>query len=36
MGDPQELGDVVAFLASDSASYVTGTALALDGGSMRS
>jgi NAD(P)-dependent dehydrogenase (short-subunit alcohol dehydrogenase family) len=36
MGDPQELGDVVAFLASDRASYVTGTALALDGGSTRS
>jgi len=36
MGDPAELGDVVAFLASPRASYVTGTALPIDGGSMRS
>jgi NAD(P)-dependent dehydrogenase (short-subunit alcohol dehydrogenase family) len=36
VGDPQELGDVVAFLASERASYVTGTALAIDGGSTRS
>ena len=36
MGDPGELGDVVAFLASPRASYVTGTALPIDGGSMRS
>jgi 3-oxoacyl-[acyl-carrier protein] reductase len=36
IGDPGELGDVVAFLASPRASYVTGAALAVDGGSMRS
>jgi NAD(P)-dependent dehydrogenase (short-subunit alcohol dehydrogenase family) len=36
MGDPDELGDVVAFLASPRASYVTGTALPIDGGSTRS
>ena len=36
IGDPEELGDVVAFLSSDRASYVTGTALPVDGGSMRS
>ena len=36
VGDPGELGDVVAFLASPRASYVTGTALAVDGGSTRS
>jgi len=36
MGDPGELGDVVAFLASPRASYVTGTALPIDGGSTRS
>jgi glucose 1-dehydrogenase/3-oxoacyl-[acyl-carrier protein] reductase len=36
IGDPEELGDVVAFLSSDRASYVTGTALPIDGGSMRS
>lgn len=36
LGDPQELGDVVAFLSSPRASYVNGAALAVDGGSMRS
>ena len=35
MGQPQELGDVVAFLSSERASYVTGTALPIDGGSTR-
>jgi len=36
IGDPRELGDAVAFLSSDRASYVNGAALAVDGGSMRS
>lgn len=36
MGQPEELGDVVAFLSSARASYVTGTMLPLDGGSTRS
>jgi glucose 1-dehydrogenase/3-oxoacyl-[acyl-carrier protein] reductase len=36
IADPRELGDVVAFLSSARASYVTGTALPIDGGSMRS
>lgn len=36
IGEPRELGDVVAFLASDRASYVNGAALAVDGGSLRS
>jgi len=31
-GDPQELGDVVAFAASERASYLTGTTLMVDGG----
>ena len=36
IGDPDELGDVVAFLSSERASYVTGTAIPVDGGSTRS
>ncbi|WP_340098612.1 SDR family oxidoreductase [Salinibaculum salinum] len=36
IGDPQELGDVVAFLSSPRASFVNGASLAVDGGSMRS
>jgi NAD(P)-dependent dehydrogenase (short-subunit alcohol dehydrogenase family) len=36
IGEPRELGDVVAFLSSSRARYVNGAALAIDGGSMRS
>ncbi|WP_284006591.1 SDR family oxidoreductase [Haloarcula pelagica] len=36
VGNPEELGDVVAYLSSARSSYVTGTALPVDGGSMRS
>ena len=36
LGTPDEFGDVVAFLASDRASYVTGTTLQVDGGFVRS
>jgi 3-oxoacyl-[acyl-carrier protein] reductase len=36
MGEPAELGAVVAFLASDPASYITGVALQVDGGFVRS
>jgi 3-oxoacyl-[acyl-carrier protein] reductase len=32
MGDPKELGDLVAFLASDRAAYITGTTIQIDGG----
>jgi glucose 1-dehydrogenase/3-oxoacyl-[acyl-carrier protein] reductase len=35
-GDPAQFGDVVAFLASDAAQYVTGAALPVDGGKLRS
>ncbi len=36
VGDPRELGEVVAFLSSARASYITGTALAVDGGRTQS
>jgi len=36
IGEPRELGDVVAFLASERASYVNGAAVPVDGGSTRS
>ncbi len=36
MGDPKELADLVAFLASDRAGYITGTTIQVDGGFIKS
>lgn len=36
LGRPEEYGDLVAFLASDRAAYLTGTVIPLDGGMLRS
>jgi 3-oxoacyl-[acyl-carrier protein] reductase len=32
LGDPKEFADLVVFLASDRASYITGTSIQIDGG----
>lgn len=34
MGDPYEVGQLAAFLASDAASYITGQTIYADGGRM--
>ena len=35
LGKPEEVGDLVAFLASDRAGYITGTTLVIDGGRLQ-
>ena len=35
LGTPEEYGDLVAFLASDRAGYVTGTTIPIDGGLLK-
>ena len=32
IGQPQDIGNIVGFLASDSASYITGQVISVDGG----
>jgi 3-oxoacyl-[acyl-carrier protein] reductase len=36
LGEPEELGALIAFLASERAAYITGTAIPVDGGAVRS
>jgi 3-oxoacyl-[acyl-carrier protein] reductase len=36
LGTPEEYGDLVAFLASERAAYITGTTIPIDGGLLRS
>lgn len=36
LGEPHEIGSLIAFLASDRAAYITGTTLQVDGGFVRS
>jgi 3-oxoacyl-[acyl-carrier protein] reductase len=36
LGDPKELGSLVAFLASEQASYITGAVYQVDGGAIKS
>ena len=35
IGTPEEVAEMVAYLVSDAASYITGTTIFIDGGLMR-
>jgi NAD(P)-dependent dehydrogenase (short-subunit alcohol dehydrogenase family) len=35
LGRPEEIADLIAFLASDRAGYITGTSILVDGGHIR-
>ena len=35
LGNPEEVGDLIAFLASERASYITGASIPLDGGELK-
>ena len=32
LGEPEEIGEIIAFLASDHAGYITGSLIPIDGG----
>ena len=36
IGNPEELANLACFLASDQASYITGTSIPIDGGLLKS
>jgi 3-oxoacyl-[acyl-carrier protein] reductase len=36
VGEPSDMGNLVAFLCSDAAAYLTGLAVPVDGGRLRS